>query len=63
MNWRIPSLTCNARLLAAFDTSNHLSENAPHMQFSTFFWTRLQMEPSITPHADEVEIHQLFQAA
>ena len=34
-----PHSTCNASacLPHFFDTSNHLSENAPHMQFKTFF--------------------------
>src|SRR5881409_2456166 len=38
-----------------FATSSHLSENAPHMQHSTPRSTRLQIDASITPHADEVE--------
>src|SRR5262249_54967129 len=38
-----------------FATSNHLSENAPHMQQSTPRSARLRIEASITPHADEVE--------
>src|SRR6516225_12092526 len=38
-----------------FDTSNHLSEKAPHMQFSTPLFTRLRTDPSMTPHAEEVE--------
>src|SRR5580692_1418264 len=36
------------------DTSNHLSENAPHMQFKTFLETTLRIAPSITPHAEDV---------
>src|SRR4030095_12695881 len=36
-------------------TSNHLSENAPHMQQRTPRSTRLRIEASMTPHADEVE--------
>ena len=34
-----PQSTCNASacLPHFFETSNHLSENAPHMQFRTFF--------------------------
>ncbi len=36
-------------------TSNHLSENAPHMQQSTPRSTRLRIDASITPQADEVE--------
>src|SRR5207248_7034318 len=38
-----------------FATSNHLSENAPHMQQSTPRSARLRIEASITPHADDVE--------
>src|SRR5947208_1486402 len=38
-----------------FATSNHLSENAPHMQHSTPRSTRFRIEASITPHAEEVE--------
>ena len=48
---RRPSACLPQRLL----TSSHLSENAPHMQLRTFFCTRLRIEPSITPQADEVE--------
>src|ERR1700745_3052726 len=36
-------------------TSNHLSENAPHMQQSTPRSTRFRMDASITPHAEDVE--------
>src|SRR2546423_2671298 len=36
-------------------TSSHLSENAPHMQLRTRRETRLRMDASITPQADEVE--------
>src|SRR5437763_745387 len=36
-------------------TSNHLSENAPHMQQSTPRSARFRIEASITPHAEEVE--------
>src|SRR5882757_11582824 len=52
-----PQSTCNASacLPHFFDTSNHLSENAPHMQLRTRFWTRLRTAPSITPHALDVE--------
>src|SRR5262249_49233546 len=46
--------SASASLAQRFDTSNHLSEKAPHMQFSTFLATRLRTAPSITPHADEV---------
>src|SRR5271156_4231447 len=51
-----PHSTCSASadLPHFLDTSNHLSENAPHMQLRTFFWTRLRIAPSITPHADDV---------
>ena len=35
-------------------TSNHLSENAPFMQFSTRLLVRLRNAPSITPHALDV---------
>src|SRR6266496_856030 len=36
-------------------TSNHLSENAPHMQQSTPRSTKFRIEASITPQAEEVE--------
>src|SRR5438552_4589087 len=36
-------------------TSNHLSENAPHMQQSTPRSARLRIEASMTPHAEDVE--------
>ena len=36
-------------------TSSHLSENAPHMQQSTRCLTRLRIDASITPQAEEVE--------
>ena len=51
-----PHGTCSASacLPHRFDTSSHLSENAPHMQFSTFLETRFRMAPSITPQAEEV---------
>ena len=39
---------------SACETSSHLSENAPHMQFRTFLATRLRIAPSITPQAEEV---------
>src|SRR6201747_2628641 len=50
-----PHSTCNASacLPHFLETSNHLSENAPHMQLRTFFCTRLRMAPSITPQAEE----------
>src|SRR5437870_3793464 len=38
-----------------FATSNHLSENAPHIQQSTPRSVKLRIEASITPHAEEVE--------
>src|ERR1043166_2596794 len=38
-----------------FATSNHLSENAPHMQQSTPRSTKLRIDASMTPHADDVE--------
>ena len=34
-----------------FETSYHLSENAPHIQLRTFLRVKLRIEPSITPHA------------
>src|SRR6267142_6564521 len=51
-----PHATCSASasLPHRFDTSSHLSENAPHMQLSTFLETRFRIAPSITPHADDV---------
>src|SRR5580658_2186031 len=51
-----PQSTCNASacLPHFFDTSNHLSENAPHMQFKTFLDTRFRTAPSMTPHAEDV---------
>ncbi len=51
-----PHSTCSASacLPHFLATSNHLSENAPLMQLSTFFETRLRIEPSITPHAELV---------
>src|ERR1019366_6677398 len=54
-----PHDTCSASasLPQRFDTSNHLSENAPHMQLSTFLATRLRRAPSITPQAEEVLIY------
>ena len=58
-----PHGTCSASasLPHRLDTSNHLSENAPHMQLSTFLATRLRMAPSITPQAEEVlNIDQLL---
>ena len=36
-------------------TSSHLSENAPHIQQSTPRSTRLRIDASITPQADDVE--------
>src|SRR5207253_11047368 len=38
-----------------FATSNHLSENAPHMQQSTPRSARFRIDASITPQAEEVE--------
>ena len=35
-------------------TFSHLSEKAPFMQHRSFFETRLRMEPSMMPHADDV---------
>src|ERR1051325_9717741 len=51
-----PQDTCSASasLPQRLDTSNHLSENAPHMQLRTFLETRLRSAPSITPQAEEV---------
>jgi hypothetical protein len=53
----LPQSTC--RPSAGFpdrrETSSHLSEKAPHIQQSTFFWDRLRTAPSITPHALEVD--------
>ena len=46
--------SASASLPQRFETSNHLSENAPHMQLSTFFATRFRTAPSITPHAEDV---------
>src|SRR5437667_12067963 len=46
--------SASACLPQRFDTSSHLSENAPHMQLSTFLETRLRMAPSIKPQAEEV---------
>ncbi len=52
-----PHSTCNpsADFPHRRETSSHLSEKAPHMQHKTFFLVRLRMDPSITPHALEVE--------
>src|SRR5436305_13713858 len=52
-----PQSTCNgsAFLPQRLATSNHLSEKAPHMQLSTPRPTRLRIDASITPHADEVD--------
>src|SRR5213596_4031216 len=36
-------------------TSNHLSENAPHMQHSTPRSVMFRIDASIAPHAEEVE--------
>src|ERR1035441_3150905 len=57
-----PHGTCNASasLPQRFDTSNHLSENAPHMQLSTFLATRLRRAPSITPQAEEGQKRTLW---
>ncbi len=51
-----PHSTCNASacLPHFLATSNHLSENAPLMQLSTFLLTRLRSAPSITPQAELV---------
>src|SRR5258708_5325788 len=51
-----PQGTCkaSASLAHRLETSNHLSEKAPHMQFNTFLATRFRRAPSITPQADEV---------
>src|SRR5947207_298356 len=51
-----PHGTCSASacLPQRFDTSSHLSENAPHMQLSTLLETRLRTAPSMTPQAEEV---------
>ena len=46
----------SASLPHRLETSNHLSEKAPHMQLSTFRATRLRIAPSITPQAEEVLI-------
>ena len=40
----------------AISTSSHLSENAPQHKQSTLWRARLRKAPSITPHADEVEM-------
>src|SRR5215472_1581155 len=52
-----PHSTCKASAFfpQRWATSSHLSENAPHMQQSTPRSTRLRMEASITPQADDVE--------
>ena len=52
-----PHGTCSASacLPQRWLTSNHLSENAPHIAFRTFVFVRLRIEPSMTPHAEEVE--------
>src|ERR1700682_5758575 len=58
-----PQSTCNgsASLPQRLATSSHLSENAPHMQQSSpepdwrLLPTRLRIDASITPQADEVE--------
>ncbi len=52
-----PHSTCSASacLPQRLETSNHLSENAPHIALSTFFCVRLRMAPSITPQAEEVD--------
>jgi hypothetical protein len=46
----------SASLPQRLETSNHLSEKAPHMQLSTFLETRFRMAPSMTPQAEEVEM-------
>ena len=53
----LPHSTCkpSASLPQRLLTSSHLSENAPHMQQSTRFCTRLRIAPSITPQADDVD--------
>src|SRR4029077_12945389 len=52
-----PQSTCSASAFfpQRFDTSSHLSENAPHMQQSTPRSTRFRIDASIMPHAEEVE--------
>src|SRR6266853_1633678 len=56
IGWSHSTCSATASFPHFFDTSNHLSENAPHMQLSTLpAPTRLRIAPSITPHADEVE--------
>ena len=45
----------SASLPSFLDTSNHLSEKAPHMQLRTFLVQRLVSAPSMTPQALEVE--------
>src|SRR5262245_25301981 len=53
----LPHSTCSgsAFLPQRLATSNHLSENAPHMQQRTPRSARLRIDASITPHADDVE--------
>src|SRR5207248_11717080 len=53
----LPQSTCSGSAFfpQRFATSNHLSENAPHMQQSTPRSPRLRIEASITPHAEDVE--------
>ena len=46
--------SATASLLQRFATSSHLSENAQHMQHSTFYDTSLRMAASITTQADDV---------
>ncbi len=56
IGWPHSTASDTASLPHFLETSNHLSENAPHMQFSTLpVPTRLRTEPSITPHALDVE--------
>ena len=71
-NWPVASFlsTCSARigepqgtwrasasLPQRLETSNHLSEKAPHMQLSTLRETRFRVAPSIMPQAEEVLIY------
>src|SRR5947207_1566277 len=53
----LPQSTCSGSAFfpQRFATSNHLSENAPHMQQSRPRSPRLRIEASITPHAEDVE--------
>ena len=63
MGWPHSTLSSSACLPQRLETSNHLSEKAPQQQLSTFFFTRLRIEPSMMPQADEVLMIHLLRRA